>query len=235
MFQRAFSVSTREPAALLFAPGGHSPTGVFVAWCNVGTFVRLCFGVSCDICAGVIVIGRDRYWARLHAWSRRLCGHVVTSWPCPWCAWLWPSCMVMPWLWLRSWPPWPSVLWMRSRPWPWRPGRRAVAVAAVAVALAVFVSPSRGCDTPMNASVCNGLTESHYPDLRNQLVAYKMGANKQTTTKRKERYGSGYADRDGNPEAPKNRRHGRLKTEEWTRQGRDGLRLGMMHPHTMQG
>lgn len=87
----------------------------------------------------------------------------------------------------------------------------------------------------MNASVCNGLTESHYPDLRNQLVAYKMGANKQTTTKRKERYGSGYADRDGNPEAPKNRRHGRLKTEEWTRQGRDGLRLGMMHPHTMQG
>jgi hypothetical protein len=49
MFQRAFSVSTREPAALLFAPGGHSHTGVFVAWCNVGTFVRLCFGVSCGI------------------------------------------------------------------------------------------------------------------------------------------------------------------------------------------
>lgn len=49
MFQRAFSVSTREPAALLFDPGGHSPTGVFVAWCNVGTFVRLCFGVSCGI------------------------------------------------------------------------------------------------------------------------------------------------------------------------------------------
>lgn len=49
MFQRAFSVSTREPAALLFAPGGHSPTGVFAAWCNVGTFVRLCFGVSCGI------------------------------------------------------------------------------------------------------------------------------------------------------------------------------------------
>ena len=35
---------------MLFAPGGHSPTGgVFVAWCNVGTFVRLCFGVSCGI------------------------------------------------------------------------------------------------------------------------------------------------------------------------------------------
>lgn len=28
---------------------GGSPTGVFVAWCNVGTFVRLCFGVSCGI------------------------------------------------------------------------------------------------------------------------------------------------------------------------------------------
>lgn len=49
MFQRAFSVSTREQAALLFAPGGHSLTGVFAAWCNVGTFVRLCFGVSCGI------------------------------------------------------------------------------------------------------------------------------------------------------------------------------------------
>lgn len=34
---------------MLFAPGGHSPTGVFAAWCNVGTFVRLCFGVSCGI------------------------------------------------------------------------------------------------------------------------------------------------------------------------------------------
>ena len=28
---------------------GGSPTGVFVAWRNVGTFVRLCFGVSCGI------------------------------------------------------------------------------------------------------------------------------------------------------------------------------------------
>lgn len=41
---------------MLFAPGGHSLTGVFVAWCNTGTFVRLCFGVSCDICAGAIVL-----------------------------------------------------------------------------------------------------------------------------------------------------------------------------------
>lgn len=41
---------------MFFVAGGHSPTGVFVAWCNVGTFVRLCFGVSCDICAGAIVL-----------------------------------------------------------------------------------------------------------------------------------------------------------------------------------
>lgn len=55
MFQRAFSVSTREPAALLFVPGGHSPTGgvccmvqrwnvcaiVFwrVVWYRAGTFL----------------------------------------------------------------------------------------------------------------------------------------------------------------------------------------------------
>lgn len=176
MFQRAFSVSTREPAALLFAPGGGSPTGVFVAWCNVGTFVRLCFGVSCGI-------ARARSFVCDHVRARRGRG--------------------------------------AARPWLWRPPslcrRRVVATRRRTLVFAMV------------------LTESHYPDLRNQLVAYKMGANKQTTTKRKERYGSGYADRDGNPEAPKNRRHGRLKTEEWTRQGRDGLRLGMMHPHTMQG
>ena len=81
MFQRAFSVSTREPAALLFAPGGHSPTGVFVAWCNIGTFVRLCFGVSCGIT-------RARSFVCDHVRARRgRRGHVVAvavprpSWP----------------------------------------------------------------------------------------------------------------------------------------------------------
>ena len=34
---------------------------------------------------------------------------------------------------------------------PWRHTRRAVAVVS-----AVFSSPSCGCDTPTNASVCNG-------------------------------------------------------------------------------
>lgn len=38
-----------------------------------------------------------------------------------------------------------------------RPGRRARRAVAVAVASAVFSSPSCGCDTPMDASVCNGL------------------------------------------------------------------------------
>lgn len=56
LFQTARTISTIDPTALLFAPGGHSPTGVFVAWCNVGTFVRLCFGVSCDICAGTFLL-----------------------------------------------------------------------------------------------------------------------------------------------------------------------------------
>lgn len=101
MFQRAFSVSTREPAALLFAPGGHSPTGVFVAWCSVGTFVRLCFGVSCGIARARSFV-RDR-------------GHVVA---------VAVSCPSRPW-------PWPSCPGRRGRgcgvtsltSWPWRPSR----------------------------------------------------------------------------------------------------------------
>lgn len=67
---------------------------------------------------------------------------------------------------MRSWP-WRGrrghvVAVAVSRPsWPWLPcpgrhTRRAVAVAAVAVVSAVFVSPSCGCDTPTNTSVCNG-------------------------------------------------------------------------------
>lgn len=112
MFQRAFSVSTREPAALLFAPGGHSPTGVFVAWCNIRTFVRLCFGVSCGI-------------------ARARSSYAIMSVPVV-------AVVAMAWLW----------------------SCRDVAVTslgvAVAVVSAVFVSPSCGCDTPTNTSVCNG-------------------------------------------------------------------------------
>lgn len=126
MFQRAFSVSTREPAALLFAPGGHSPTGVFVAWCNVGTFVRLCFGVSCGI-------ARARSFVCDHVRARRgRRGHVVA--------------VAVPWRGRRALDvvTWPWRPWM----WPWRG-------AAVAVAPAVFLPPCGGCDTPTNASVCN--------------------------------------------------------------------------------
>lgn len=104
MFQRAFSVSTREPAALLFAPGGHSPTGVFVAWCNIGTFVRLCFGVSCGIARARSFVCDHVRARRGHVvavavpWRGRRAldvvtplGVVVVTWP--WRPWVWP------WLW----------------------------------------------------------------------------------------------------------------------------------------
>lgn len=112
---------------MLFAPGGHSPTGVFVAWCNVGTFVRLCFGVSCGI-------ARARSFVCDHVRARRgRRGHVVA--------------VAVPWRGRRALAVVTS-LDMAVVTWPWR----AVAVAVVS---AVFVSPSCGCDTPTNASVCN--------------------------------------------------------------------------------
>lgn len=113
LFQTARTISTIDPTALLFAPGGHSPTGVFVAWCNVGTFVRLCFGVSCGIV-------RARSFVCDHVRTRRGRGVAVVT---------------------RPWRPW---MWL------WRG-------AAVAVAPAVFLPQSCGCDTPTNASVSNGL------------------------------------------------------------------------------
>lgn len=91
---------------------GGSPTGVFVAWCNIGTFVRLCFGVSCGI-------ARARSFV-----CDRGCGCVA------------------------------SVVAVAVSPWASHPPCRAVAVAVVSV---VFSSPSCGCDTPTNASVCSGL------------------------------------------------------------------------------
>lgn len=136
MFQRAFSVSTREPAALLFAPGGHSPTGVFVAWCNVGTFVRLCFGVSCGI-------ARARSFVCDHVRARRgRRGHVVAV------AVAWRGRRALDVV---------TPLDMAVVTWPWRPWMWPWRGAAVAVAPAVFLSPCGGCDTPTNASVCNGL------------------------------------------------------------------------------
>lgn len=58
---------------------GGSPTGVFVAWCNIGTSVRLCFGVSCGIArARSFVCDRGRACR----------GHVVPWTSCP--SWPWP-------------------------------------------------------------------------------------------------------------------------------------------------
>lgn len=87
--------------------------------CNIGTSVRLCFGVSCDICAGVIVIRRD--CVRDHVVS------AVTSWP---------SLAVVPGR---------GVPWLR-RAW----------VLSLTSLRSMYASPSCGCDTPTNASVCNG-------------------------------------------------------------------------------
>lgn len=187
MFQRAFSVSTREPAALLFAPGDTPPRGVFVAWCNVGTFVRLCFGVSCDICAGTFLLC-DHVRARR---GRR--GHVVA--------------VAVPWRGRRALDV-VTPLGVVVVTWPWRPWMWPWRGAAVAVALAVFVSPSCGCDTPMNASVSNdfhGVSISRFAQSIGCVYSESHQAN---NNEEKGKISSGYAARDGNPGAPKNRRHG---------------------------
>lgn len=88
----AFKPETQRPC---FLRRGDTPLrGVFVAWCNVGTFVRLCFGVSCGIArARSLVCDRGRA-CRGHVVPVR---HVV-------------AVAVVPW----PWRPW---VW----PWPWRP------------------------------------------------------------------------------------------------------------------
>lgn len=62
----AFGVSTRDPAALFFVAGGHSPTGVFVVWCNIGTFVRWyeCSFVHLYACASLRHIPYYLYLSR---------------------------------------------------------------------------------------------------------------------------------------------------------------------------
>lgn len=45
------------PTGLSRGTGWEAPLrGVFCCMCNIGTSVRLCFGVSCDICACAIVL-----------------------------------------------------------------------------------------------------------------------------------------------------------------------------------
>lgn len=129
-----FGVSTREPAALFFVAEGHSPTGVFVAWCDIGTFVRLCSGVSCGIARARTFVC-NRIHARRARPSRRVRrGCARPSWLCP--SWL---CCGRGCGCGRAVPvavPWPSLL---TSLW------------------SMYVSPSCGYDTPTNASVCNGL------------------------------------------------------------------------------
>lgn len=106
MFQRAFSVSTREPAAPVFWAGGRLPHRGFVVCCNGGMFVRLTDCVSC-------AIRRARSFvctiACVHDRGRAVPVAVVHGRAWPSCLWPWcrgrdhgrpgrPSCMaVVPW------------------------------------------------------------------------------------------------------------------------------------------
>lgn len=149
----AFGVSTREPAALFFAAGGHSPTGGVCCMCDVGTFVRLCFGVSCGIArARSFVCDRGRACR----------GHVVAvavpSWPCRG----------------RGLGVTPAVPW----PWPRRPGRDSRHAAPWFLCRYVVVATRRWM--LVFAMV---LTASHYPDLHNRFVVCIVIAIKQTATK----------------------------------------------------
>ena len=84
--------------------------------CNVRTFVRLCFGVSCDSCAGAIVL------------TSRLA--------------------VMAWLRL-------AVVSLAVMAWPWRAWPSCLGAVAHVSMWSMDMSPSCGCNTPTNASVCN--------------------------------------------------------------------------------
>ena len=137
MFQRAFSVSTREPAALLFAPGGHSPTGGVCCMVQRWNVCAIVFWRVVWYCAGTFLCMRSCPCQSWPSWSRRGCGRAV--------AWRGRRALDVV-----------TPLGVVVVTWPWRPWVWPWRGAAVAVAPAVFVSPSCGCDTPMNASVCNG-------------------------------------------------------------------------------
>lgn len=72
---------------------GGSPTGVFVVWCNIGTSVRLCFGVSCGIArARSFVCDRGHVVAVAVSCPGRRARRAVavTSLGVPAVPWLWP-------------------------------------------------------------------------------------------------------------------------------------------------
>lgn len=141
MFQRAFSVSTREPAARLFDPGGHSPTRGFVVCATLEhmfrsippALFRQCFGVSCGI-------ARARSFVCDHGRARRVLD-VASAVAVPV-----PVRHVV------------AVAVVTSQAVPVVALDVAPVVAVVCGGRPVFVSPSCGCDTPMDASVCNGFS-----------------------------------------------------------------------------
>lgn len=118
---------------MLFVAGGGSPTGGCLL--HGATLERL---YDC-VLACRVVFARARSFVCDHVRARR--GHVVA--------------VAVPWRGRRALDVVTS-LDMAVVTWPWRPWVWPWRGAAVAVASAVFVSPSCGCDTPTNASVCNG-------------------------------------------------------------------------------
>lgn len=105
-------------------------------------FARMFVRLTCCVSCG---IARARSFVCDHVRARR--GHVVAV-DVPWRGRRALDVVTCPW---RPWV------------WPWRG-------AAVAVASAFFSSPSCGCDTPMNASVSNGLC-----GVRVVLICYLAG------------------------------------------------------------
>lgn len=101
--------------------------------CNIGTFVRLCFGVSCGI-------ARARSFVCDHGRARRVLD-VASAVAVPV-----PVRHVV------------AVAVVTSQAVPVVALDVAPVVAVVCGGRPVFVSPSCGCDTPMDASVCNGFS-----------------------------------------------------------------------------
>lgn len=128
MFQRAFSVSTREPAPCFLRRGDTPPRGCLL---HGATLERLC---DCVLACRVVSRGHVPLYAIM-----------ATSW-----LWLCRALDVVAVVAVRH------VVAVAVVPWPWRPWVWLWRGVAVAVASAVFLSPSCGCDTPMDASVCNG-------------------------------------------------------------------------------
>lgn len=154
----AFGVSTREPAALFFAPGDTPLRGVFVV---CATLERLC---DCVLACRVVSRGRAPLYAIVAMSVVSVVAVAVAVAAVPWTSW--------PWLW-RHVSHVVAVASVASWTWP-RHGRDRV----VFVSLCVVATRRWMLVFPMV------LMASHYPDLRNINVARIVIAIKQTTTER---------------------------------------------------